>query len=108
LGSENEKHVYTDKIQYILNTDHLDSFICLADTINKNADIRMVMIQHEFGFFAKKENDFTQFLDTLTKPIIIAFHTVLPHPDELLKIKVQEISGVSQSIIVMTHSLRKY
>jgi glycosyltransferase involved in cell wall biosynthesis len=104
LESENEKHVYTEKIKYILNTDHLDAFITLANTINNNADIRMVMIQHEFGFFAKTENEFKQFLDVLTKPVIIAFHTVLPQPVELLKIKVQGISGFCRSVIVMTHS----
>jgi len=104
LESENEKHIYTEKIKYILNTDHTGAFINLANIINDNADIGMVMIQHEFGFFEKKENEFKQFLDMLTKPVIIVFHTVLPHPDELLKIKVQEISGVSQSIVVMTHS----
>ncbi len=96
LESENEKHHYTDKIKYILNTDHTDAFSDLANTINRNADIRMILIQHEFGFFAKAENEFKQFLDILTKPVIIVFHTVLPHPDELLKIKVQEMSGVSR------------
>ena len=104
LESENEKHVYTDKIKYILNTDHPDAFITLANTINSNTDILMVMIQHEFGFFEKKENELKQFLEVLTKPIIIVFHTVLPHPDELLKLKVQELSAVSRSVIVMTHS----
>lgn len=104
LESENEKHVYTDKIKYILNTDHPDAFITLAKTINSNDDVQMVMIQHEFGFFVNRENEFKQFLDLLIKPVIIVFHTVLPHPDELLKIKVQEISAVSQSVVVMTHS----
>ncbi len=104
LESENEKHVYTEKIKYILNTDHPDAFITLANTINNNAGIRMVMIQHEFGFFAKKENEFKQFLDGLLKPIIVVFHTVLPRPDETLKLKVQEISSISQFIMVMTHS----
>jgi len=104
LESESEKHVYTDKVKYILNVDQPDAFRDLANTINHNADIRMIMIQHEFGFFAKKENEFKQFLIALTKPVIIVFHTVLPHPDELLKIKVKDISGVSRSIIVMTHS----
>lgn len=45
-----------------------------------------------------------QFLHAINKPIIIAFHTVLPHPDESLKINVQEIAAVCKSIIVMTHS----
>ncbi|HEY4652960.1 MAG TPA: glycosyltransferase [Cyclobacteriaceae bacterium] len=107
LESENEKHVYTDEIKYILNTDHPDAFSRLAKTINDNADIRMVMIQHEFGFFEKKEDDFKQFLNALTKPVIIVFHTVLPQPHESLKVKVQQISGVAESIIVMTNSSGK-
>jgi glycosyltransferase involved in cell wall biosynthesis len=104
LESENEKHNYTDEIKYILNTDHPDAFIKMATVINANAEIRMVMIQHEFGFFENKEDDFKQFLNTLTKPVVIAFHTVLPRPDELLKLKVQQICAVAESIIVMTNS----
>lgn len=107
LESENEKHTYTDEIKYLLNTDHPDAFITLAKTINDNTDIRMVMIQHEFGFFEKKENDFKQFLDILIKPVIIAFHTILPHPHEALKTKVQQICSVAESIIVMTNSSAK-
>lgn len=104
LESENEKHDYTDKIKYILNTDYPDAFIRLAKTINDSAGIRMVMIQHEFGFFEKKEKDFQQLLEALTKPIVIVFHTVLPNPNEAFKIKVRQISDIAESIIVMTNS----
>src|SRR6185295_1592039 len=61
LESENETHLYTDEIKYILNTDHSDAFIRLIKTINDNDDIRIVMIQHEFGFFEERRNDFTHF-----------------------------------------------
>jgi glycosyltransferase involved in cell wall biosynthesis len=111
LESENEKHVYPDaylpdrqEIKDILNVDHPDAFTRLAKTINGNADIRIVMIQHEFGFFEKRENDFSHFLGVLTKPVVIVFHTILPHPNESLKLNVQQISGVAESIIVMTKS----
>lgn len=107
LESENEKHTYTDEIKYTLNTDQPDAFITLAKTINSNTGIQMVMIQHEFGFFKKNEEDFNQFLDLLTKPVVITFHTVLPHPDESLKENVQHISAACESIIVMTHSSEK-
>ncbi|HEU5168447.1 MAG TPA: hypothetical protein VFU29_23040, partial [Chitinophagaceae bacterium] len=70
LESENEKHDYTDEIKYVLNTDHPEAFTRLVKTINNNADIRIVMIQHEFGFYAKRENDFRQFLEALTKPVV--------------------------------------
>jgi glycosyltransferase involved in cell wall biosynthesis len=104
LESENEKHDYTDEIKYILNTDHQDAFIRLAETINANTAIRMVLIQHEFGFFEKKVDEFNQFLDALTKPVVQVFHTVLPHPDELLRVNVQHLTDASEAIIVMTNS----
>lgn len=107
LESANEQHTYTEEIKYILNTDGPNAFIKLAKTINENAAISIVLIQHEFGFFEKKEEKFNYFLNALTKPVVIVFHTILPHPDELLKLKVKRIAAVAQSIIVMTHTSAK-
>jgi len=104
LESDNEKHYYTDEIKYTLNTDVPDAFNILAKAINENEAIQIVMIQHEFGFFEKKESDFNQFLSAVTKPIVIVFHTVLPHPSEALKAQVIQIAGVAESIIVMTNA----
>lgn len=106
LESEDEQHSYTDEVKYILNTDVPNAFTNLAKTINDD-DILMIMIQHEFGFFENKEENFRQFLQALTKPVVLVFHTVLPDPNELLKIKVQEISSIVKSIIVMTRSSAK-
>ena len=47
---------------------------------------------------------FLQFLYELSKPVVIVFHSVLPHPDEKLKSKVKNIAAVCRSIIVMTHA----
>lgn len=104
LESDSEKHAYSDEIKYILNTDNSSSYIKLAEIINDNDAIQMVMIQHEFGFFDKKEDDFKHFLNTLAKPIILVFHTVLPNPNEFLKVNVQQIVYLADSIIVMTNS----
>ena len=104
LESENERHDYSGEIEYILDADNAGSFASLARNINDDADIRVVMIQHEFGFFEKKKDEFVQFLGELTKSAVIVFHTVLPHPNESLKQNVQEISGLVGSIIVMTNS----
>lgn len=112
LESENEKHSYYEKIKYSLNTSDPNSFNKMAFLINKNEDIQMVIMQHEFGFFQKNEADFNAFVKALTKPLIIAFHTVLPYPNEALKIRVKEIANYAKSIIVMTNSsaevLKKY
>ena len=57
--------IIRDEIKYIFNVDHPDSFASLAKNINDDADIRIVMIQHEFGFFEKKKDEFVQFLSAL-------------------------------------------
>jgi len=106
LESENETHVYGDEIKYLLNVDQPDAFTNLAHSINEDDDIHIVMIQHEFGFFEKKKDEFLHFLDALAKPVIMAFHTVLPNPDELLKENVQHIASTAESLIVMTNSSR--
>lgn len=107
LESESELHNYREEVKYILNTDLPDAFTDLSTKINNDPDIRMVLIQHEFGFFGKKEDEFQQFLIELNKPVVTVFHTVLPEPDELLKSKVRKLSEVSESIIVMTISSSK-
>jgi glycosyltransferase involved in cell wall biosynthesis len=107
LESDSEKHVYTNDIKYILNTDDPNAFTKLAKSINDNAAIRIVLIQHEFGFFEKKEEKLDYFLNSLTKPVVIVFHTVLPYPVKSLKVKVQRITDVAKSIIVMTNTSAK-
>ena len=107
LESKNEKHRYPDSIKYILNTDQPNAFNILAKKINANKSIQMVLLQHEFGLFKKNEEDLRAFIDTLLKPVIIAFHTVLPNPNDLLKANVQEMAKLAHSMIVMTHSACK-
>lgn len=107
LESKNEQHVYSEPTQYILNTDHTNAFQNLATKINDNNAIQIVLIQHEFGLFRKKEADFRQFLNTLLKPVILVFHTVLPNPNESLKENVKKITESAHSIIVMTSSSAK-
>jgi len=51
-----------------------------------------------------RSKHFLQFLFELSKPVVIVFHTVLPHPDEILKSKIKSIAAVCESIIVMTHN----
>lgn len=107
LESGSEKHRYSSEVKFILNTDDAAAFTSLAGLINSNTAIHTVMIQHEFGLFRNAEDGFSEFLEALTKPVIIAFHTVLPNPEEALKEKVKRIIRAAQSIIVMTKSSAK-
>ena len=102
LENLNEIHTYNNDVKYILNTDYPETFKLLAKEINFNNKIEMVLIQHEFGFFNKTESNFIEFLNSIIKPVIIVFHTVLPNPSRELKEKVQNICMRVSSIIVMT------
>ncbi|UWX61295.1 glycosyltransferase [Chryseobacterium oranimense] len=102
METEDESYRYEENPQYRLNTSDAISYLELADKINKNDKIQLVMLQHEFGFFTEAKNGLMLFLQNLEKDIIITFHTVLPKPNHELKEKVIEISGFVKSIIVMT------
>ena len=105
LESENEKHAYPDEVKYVLDATSPQEYTALADAINRDSNIKIVLIQHEFGFFAGvSDKDFLQFLFQINKPIVVAFHTVLPRPDSALKTKVRSIEAACTAVIVMTNN----
>ncbi len=112
LETDTERHIYDDAINYTLNTEQDSSYLKTAKYINSDSNIKLICVQHEFGFFHGKEKQFLDFLNALDKPILVTFHTVLPTPSESLKNNVQAIAKIAQSITVMTQSsaalLEKY
>ncbi|HUH26621.1 glycosyltransferase [Gelidibacter sp.] len=87
---------------YSLNTDATESYKKLATQVNSNATIKLVMIQHEFGLFNGYSEKFIEFLRSLEKPTVVAFHTVIPNPDSHLKKHVRDIASCVKSLTVMT------
>jgi glycosyltransferase involved in cell wall biosynthesis len=104
LESGNKEYIYPDEVKFVLNTSNAPEYHQLAQSINQDKSIQMVLIQHEFGFYHKQEEAFLQLIDGIEKPVVIVFHTVLPKPDERLRIKVQKIANACTSIIVMTNT----
>ncbi len=104
LESDTEQHFYKDQPKFILNTDQPFSYKKAVDDINKDHRIKLVVIQHEFGFFSTQEKAFKHLFTQIYKPLIFVFHTVLPTPNDELKTNVQEMSTVAESIIVMTEN----
>ncbi|MDP4208207.1 MAG: glycosyltransferase [Bacteroidota bacterium] len=104
LESGDESYPYPDEVKYTLKTSLAHEYEKLASTINNDNRIEIVLIQHEFGFFRLQEQAFMQFIYELSKPVIIVFHTVQPHPDEQLRLKIKSIGVACESIVVMTHT----
>ena len=104
LESGISNYSYPDEVKYILNTALAEGYEKLAFNINRDSRVKIVMIQHEFGFFKLQEPAFLQFLKALAKPVVIAFHTVLPNPGEALKSTITKIGEACRLIVVMTHN----
>jgi glycosyltransferase involved in cell wall biosynthesis len=107
LETTDEQHEYPQEVKYKLNTSRPEAFSELVKAINHNSNISMVVVQHEFGFFHQQEEAFRQFLFSLIKPVVVVFHTVLPQPDEMRKLNIQNIAAAAESIIVMTSASAK-
>lgn len=93
---------YPAEVKWTLDTTQVLNYLDLAEKINIDDHIKMVLIQHEFGFYREQESAFLQMLYEIMKPVITVFHTVLPNPNEHLRQEVKNIAEACQSIIVMT------
>jgi glycosyltransferase involved in cell wall biosynthesis len=104
LETNTESFQYQKPPKYVLNTEREKDYLKTAFLINKDPDIDLVVVQHEFGFYHEHERDFYQWLEAMDKPIMIVLHTVLPHPTLSMRKKVNVISYLVTSIMVMTQS----
>jgi glycosyltransferase involved in cell wall biosynthesis len=103
LEAGDTHHIYPDEVKYVLNTHDAQKYVELVRSINNDKATKLVLIQHEFGFFHQSGDiNFLKFLYRLTKPAVIVFHTVLPLPNDTLKVSVRRIAAACESIIVMT------
>ena len=55
LEPANMDYAYPEEVKYMLNTSIADEYKKMAVTINKDNKIKIVMVQHEFGFFRVQE-----------------------------------------------------
>lgn len=107
LENETEQHIYPKEVKYKLKTHKPDSYRLLSDQINADTELTMVLIQHEFGFYRRHEEDLLKFIHQVHLPVAITFHTVLPNPEPQQKVHVQRLMDAVSKIIVMTHGAAK-
>jgi glycosyltransferase involved in cell wall biosynthesis len=104
LESGETNYTYPEDVTYIIKTSIAAEYEKLANHINNDPGIQIVLFQHEFGFFHTQKDAFQQLISEIKKPVVIVFHTVLPNPSERLKLQIQRIAATVKSIIVMTHT----
>lgn len=95
---------YSNKVIFQINQSNKEDYIKTAKDLNSLKSIKLVSIQHEFGIFGGEYgSNLILFLKEIKKSVIVTFHSVLPCPDEKMKIVVQEIDKYSKGIVVMTN-----
>jgi glycosyltransferase involved in cell wall biosynthesis len=105
METDTEKfRFYPDEVKYILNTTDDNSYYQLAKSLEKNARIKTVLIQHEFGFFKGHDEALLYLINELIVPVLVTFHTVLPNPNPALKLNIQRIVASCEGITVMTQN----
>lgn len=104
VENSDQKHDYPTDPRCLLVADDANSYIALSQELNADKNIKLVVLQHEFGLFESHKNHLEALLNSIDQPIIIAFHTVLPKPNEDHKNLVKNYAKQATSLVVMTHS----
>jgi glycosyltransferase involved in cell wall biosynthesis len=108
LNSEDEVIDYEDKVILKVDKEDIESYINISKRINERDDIRIVCVQHEFGIFGGDYGCYLiPFLESLQKPAIVTFHTVLPNPDFMRRAVVKAIAQRVSAIIVTANAAIK-
>jgi len=102
LNEEGAFYNYNSKVIMQINKDNIEDYINYAKKINESDNIKIVCIQHEFGIFGGEYGNYIiPFLETIEKPVVITFHSVLPNPDPIRKRIVQYICDKCAASVVM-------
>ncbi len=98
-----DKHVIKQ-----ITAENIEDYITLAQELNETPDLKLIHIQHEFGLFGGNWGDYLiPFFQTIQKPVIVTFHTVLPKPDRALRRVVNFLLQHSKAVVVMNDFSRE-
>lgn len=101
------QYEYPWEVKFRIHQHNAHDYSAAAHYINQSsADV--VNLQHEFGLFGGVDGDYLlPLLDSIDKPLITNFHTILPEPDEHKAYIMRRIIDRSQAVLAMTESSRK-
>ncbi len=101
------EYEYPWEVKFRIQQHNAHDYSAAAHYINQSsADI--VNLQHEFGLFGGVDGDYLlPLLDSIDKPLITNFHTILPEPDEHKAYIMRRVIERSAAVTAMTESSRK-
>ncbi len=108
INEEGNFYNYNKKVILEIGKNDIETYIDIAKKVNEAENIKIVCVQHEFGIFGGEFGNYLiPFLESVEKPVVVTFHSVLPKPDEKRKRVVNAIAKRASAIIVMAKTAIK-
>src|SRR4030095_3478448 len=102
VNDTEEGYKYPSRVRFELAQDDLGSYRQAADFLNFS-NIDLVCLQHEYGIFGGPAGShILELLRRLKIPIVTTLHTVLREPDAEQRRVMEEITALSDRVIVMS------
>lgn len=107
VSDEMGKYDYSRRVGFEIDQFDEQSYVKAAEYVNQSS-IEVVSLQHEYGIFGGLDGKYIiKFLESVNKPVVTSFHSVLKeHSDHRYKLT-QRILDLSDSIVVMTNDAKK-
>lgn len=94
---------YGPEVKLVINQQEKQDYYRAAHYINKNPDVKLVIIQHEYGIFGGLDGEYILGLaKRLVKPYIVITHTVLPSPKRHPQSVLHQLCSGSAATVCMT------
>lgn len=111
INGEGEEYDYPPVVRVQLEEGHPESYVEAARRLNRMRGVDLISVQHDFGKFGVWRDGFEEdylmpLLEALEKPAVITMHTVIPHPNDLMRETVQGMGRRAAAIVVMANIAR--
>ncbi|MBN2528653.1 MAG: glycosyltransferase family 4 protein [Deltaproteobacteria bacterium] len=102
MNDSGKRYAYPDRVRFEIEAAEISSYHRAADFLNVG-DVDLVSVQHEYGIFGGKEGSHVlAMLRELRMPIVTTLHTVLSHPSKQQRLVMDEITRISERLVVMS------
>ncbi len=102
MNDGERRYAYPGRVRFELAENDMASYRRAADFLNVNT-VDVLCLQHEFGIFGGKAGShLLALLRELRMPIVTTLHTILTNPNELQRTVLDEVTRLSERLIVMT------
>lgn len=108
VSDSNTVYQYCPEVKFSIRQEEKQDYYQAAKYVNNCPDVKMVIIQHEYGIYGGPDGEYILGLvKRLLKPYIVITHTVLPspkrHPQSVLR---QLCSGAAATVCMTKRSAR--